>query len=452
MAAKVKKDDRGAWWVVTHHGGRRRKKRIGPTKANKRQAEAIAEKINAKLALGEFSAFDDNRPAPVPFSAFAETWLQRDIELPLERGFAGHVAHGTARVYRLQIDVHLAPYFKDTDIRSIGLKEVQAFQDHCIDTGRPKSAKSIDMAMNALRLVLSYAIGQGLIENNAVESWKRRRTRRRSSSSVEVPALKVLSAEDLGRVLEVAEQSFPMYYPLVLFLADTGVRFGEAAGLRWIDVDLETCTAVISRSFSSGVRLGPTKTGKARVVELSSRLVMCLAKAEPNVFPHPDDVLVFPNQKGKFLHGTNFRRKVFSKIISEALGKGRHYTPHSLRHTWASLHMARSTPLKWIQEQGGWTTAKLLLDTYGHYMPTESHGFANVLSGSPGRPYTAPLQNQLDRVALGQGESEVDSTGSEGDSETTTPKSPIMHFTDPPPFLRNSETSMVMGVMPRSWI
>ena len=30
--------------------------------------------------------------------------------------------------------------------------------------------------------------------------------------------------------------------------------------------------------------------------------------------------------------------------------------------------MARRTPLKWIQEQGGWTTAKVWLDTYGHFM------------------------------------------------------------------------------------
>jgi len=449
MAAKIKWD-RGAWWVFTHFDGRRKKKRVGPTKADKRRAERIAEKINGALALGEFRANDDKKPAPLPFSTFAESWLRRDIELPLERGFKGHVAHGTARVYRLQVDVHLAPHFRDRDIRSIGLKEIQAFYDHCLDIGRPKSAKSIDMALNVLRLVLSRAIGQGLIENNAVESWKRRRPRRRSSSDLAVPASKVLSAEDLNEVLGVAEEEFPAHYSLILFLADTGARFGEAAALRWVDVDLETCTARISRSFSSGVRLGPTKTGRERVVELSARLVTCLAKAEPNVFPHPENALVFPNQSGGFLQGTHFRARVFNQIISKALGKGRRYSPHCLRHTWASLHMARSTPLKWIQDQGGWTTAKLLLDTYGHYMPTESHGFADALSDTPERPYTAPPQNDIRLVSSAQGESEVDSMGSEDAPSGITPRSPIMHFTEPPPFFRNSETSTVIGVTPRS--
>ena len=73
----------------------------------------------------------------------------------------------------------------------------------------------------------------------------------------------------------------------------------------------------------------------------------------------------------------------------EAVGVGRHLTPHSLRHTWASLHMARCTPIKWIQQQGGWTTAKVLLDTYGHFMPSESRGYADVIGYADGSQ-TAP--------------------------------------------------------------
>jgi hypothetical protein len=33
-----------------------------------------------------------------------------------------------------------------------------------------------------------------------------------------------------------------------------------------------------------------------------------------------------------------------------------------------------------LHEQGGWTTAKILLATYGHYMRSESEGFADALS------------------------------------------------------------------------
>ena len=394
MAAKVRRDEKGIYWVVTHFQGKRRKKRIG---RDRRLAEQVARRIQAKLVLGEIPDSDSKGPEPIPFDRFAEDWLRREVEIPIERGMKGHLAPGSARVYRMQIDVHLGPFLGSKDLRSIDLPTVQALYDHFMDIGRPKSAKSIDMALNALRLVLNHAVGQGLIETNAVESWKRGRRRRRSSSAQRIAPSKVLSAAELGELLGVAARDFPAFHPMVLFLADTGTRLGEASALLWEDVDLEVGTARIHRSFSSGERLGPTKTGRERTVELSSRLCRTLAEAQPNVWPIPEGTLVFPSRSGRMLCATYFRNKVFSKIVVGALGKGRRVTPHYLRHTWASLHMARGTPLKWIQEQGGWTTAKVLLDTYGHFMPTEARGFADALSATPNGPPAAPGDSATSR-------------------------------------------------------
>src|SRR4030095_4082042 len=120
---------KGAWWVVTHYRGKRRKKRFGPMSDEKRQAEEVAKKINAKLVLGEFAP--SGRGKTLPFGEFAELWLRREVELPLEREMKGHLAPGTARACRLQLDVHLKPHFKDVELRSIGLSEVQRFYDHC---------------------------------------------------------------------------------------------------------------------------------------------------------------------------------------------------------------------------------------------------------------------------------------------------------------------------------
>jgi len=451
VAAKVRKI-KGSWWVVVHHRGKRRHKHVGSTTRDKRVAEALAQRINAQLVLrGTFDVeHREDKPEPVPFRRFVETWLRREIEIPLEREMEGHVAVGTARSYRLQADVHLKPYFQDCDIRGIGLSEVQGFYDHCLETGRPRSSKSIDLALNVMRLVLSYAVGQGLIEHNPVESWRRRRPRRRSSTSPAVAPARVLTHHELESLLATARDRFADAYPLILFLADTGARLGEATALRWVDVDLETRTARICRSYSSGTHLGPTKTGRERVVELSARLVTCLANVEPPVFPHPEDSLVFPNSQGGFLGGHNFRYRVFGKLVAEALGKGRRFSPHGLRHTWASLHMARGTPLKWLQEQGGWTTAKLLLDTYGHFMPTEHSGYADVLSTAPDGTRTAPARSvDVPPNAAGRDSAAISGASKPHDSATT-PRSPIMHFTLPPPFFRNSETSTSTGSTPRS--
>jgi integrase len=447
MAAKVRCID-GVWWVVVHHQGRRRKKRIGK---DKRAAEEVARQIQARLVLGQFDVHRRDEKA-IPFREFAEDWLRREVEIPIERGQKGHLAPGTSRVYRLQVDLHLTPYFGDTDVRKIGRREVQALCDHFTDTGRPRSAKSVDMVLNVLRLILAHAQAQEIVEANAVKEWKARRPRRRSSSSARVPRSKVLSGEELGKLIEETRKKFPRFLPLILFLADTGARFGEAVALRWIDVDLEAGTARIARSFSSGQTLGPTKTGRVRTVELSTRLRSALFEIQPNVFPPPEDSLVFPNRKGGFLFDSLFRSRVFSKIVAGALGEGRHYSPHCLRHTWASLHMARGTPLKWIQAQGGWTTAKVLLDTYGHYLPEESRGFADALSATSNGPPAAPgfikVPKPLDYAVV----TPRNSSGPSSTPSSTGPRSPIMHLTEPPPFLRNSETSTVTGVTPRSRI
>ena len=184
------------------------------------------------------------------------------------------------------------------------------------------------------------------------------------------------------------------------------------------------------------------RPSRGKVVELSQRLLRVLAATQLNDFPIPEETLVYPNQYGGFLQGTNFRSRVFSKLVRETLGEGRHYSPHCLRHTWASLHMVRGTPVKWIQEQGGWTTAKLLLDTYGHFMPTEMRGFADALTATPNGPQTAPTpESQKPQPETGE---------FSWVSEATGPRSPIMHLTEPPPFLRNSETSTGIGVTPRS--
>ena len=197
----------------------------------------------------------------------------------------------------------------------------------------------------------------------------------------------VFTAAELAAFLDAIAEKRPRYLPLFQFLADTGARIGEATALRWIDVDLDRATARIERSFSSGRSLGATKTGRSRPVELSARVIETLRPLRPDLFP--DDALVFPNEAQGLIDPHNLRDRVFRPIMAAVVGVEKRLTVHSLRHSFASLHMARGTPLKWIQAQGGWASAKMLLDVYGHFMPEESGGFANALAApraAPPRP------------------------------------------------------------------
>ena len=63
MAAKVRRDAKGVYWVVIHYEGRRVKKRVG---RDRRLAEQVAKKLQAKLVLGELKS-DPPKEATVPF-------------------------------------------------------------------------------------------------------------------------------------------------------------------------------------------------------------------------------------------------------------------------------------------------------------------------------------------------------------------------------------------------
>src|SRR4029453_7200237 len=102
--------------------------------------------------------------------------------------------------------------------------------------------------------------------------------------------------------------------------------------------------------------------------------------------------LVFPNAEGKPLDSRNFAQRHFARVVRLAFGRARRVTPHDLWHTSVSRHLAAGTPIKWIQERGGWTTAKVLLDVYGTSCPPTSAASPTRLhrARSPKHPPGAP--------------------------------------------------------------
>jgi integrase len=59
-------------------------------------------------------------------------------------------------------------------------------------------------------------------------------------------------------------------------------------------------------------------------------------------------------------------------------------TPHTLRRTYASIHLSRGTSLLWVQQQGGWQSPTVLLSTYAHFLRSELTGFADVMTAQDG--------------------------------------------------------------------
>jgi integrase len=165
---------------------------------------------------------------------------------------------------------------------------------------------------------------------------------------------------------------------LILLLAYTGLRWGEATALRVCDIDLDRRRVDVRRAFSDvggRVILGTPKSHQYRTVPLPRFLAVELATAV--VGKHADE-LVFTAPGGSVLRLPNWRRSVFIPARRRA-GLNDRFRVHDLRHTAASLIIQAGYPPKMLQEIMGHASIITTLDLYVHLYPGEMDRYADRL-------------------------------------------------------------------------
>jgi integrase len=172
-----------------------------------------------------------------------------------------------------------------------------------------------------------YGIKLNLVQHNPWEAVLRR---------IKVPpkqAPKPFTREEMSAIIETfrADIYYSFYADYVEFLLRSGVRIGEAIGLRWGHIADDCSTMWIGESLSRGVRK-TTKTNRARVINLSKRLQELLQQRRPEQ-PDPD-ALVFPAKRGGSIDSHDFRNRAWVSVLQKA---GIPYRkPYNTRHTLVS--------------------------------------------------------------------------------------------------------------------
>jgi integrase len=118
---------------------------------------------------------------------------------------------------------------------------------------------------------------------------------------------------------------------LILLLAYTGLRWGEATALRVCDIDFDRHGIDVRRAFSDvggRVILGTSKSHQARTVPVPRFIIVDLAAAVDG--KRPDD-LVFTMPGGTVRRLSNWRRATFVPARHHA-GLSDRFRIHDLRH------------------------------------------------------------------------------------------------------------------------
>ena len=178
-------------------------------------------------------------------------------------------------------------------------------------------------------------------------------------------------------------------YAAYHLIALRGLRRGEAAGLRWCDIDLDTGTAVISwqlQQYDGHLVLCPPKTGHSeRLIALDRTTVAALrdhraAQQTERVAAgesYHDSGYVFTRPNGDPMAPDWLSR--YFRQLSDTAG----LPPirlHDLRHGAASLALAAGADLKVVQDMLGHSSIVLSADTYISVLPDVARETAEAIA------------------------------------------------------------------------
>jgi integrase len=186
-------------------------------------------------------------------------------------------------------------------------------------------------------------------------------------------------AATLREFLAASSASSDRLHPLWVLLATTGMRRGEALGLRRSDVDLDAGRLRVVQTIiqvRSKVTIGEPKTARGRrPIALDGGTVAVLREhrqrsLEERMLVGPafeDRGLVFHHPDGSCLKPDAVSAAFVRRVCAAGLPR---LTLKGLRHTWATLALERGIHPRVVQERLGHSTIAITLGIYSHVAPT----------------------------------------------------------------------------------
>ena len=204
----------------------------------------------------------------------------------------------------------------------------------------------------SLRQVLHYAVRAKLLDENPAAAVPNPEPKRSEVQTFTLGELELVGAE-----------LSPMFRPIPVFAALTGLRPCEWMALERRDVDHQAGVVTVRRTVVNGTMKPYGKTDRSlRAVPLPLRA----AEALDGLPARLDTRLLFPAVRGGPIALQPWRWREWDPALRAAAVE--HRTPYALRHTFASLAIAAGVSLFELSRLMG-TSPAMLDRTYGHMLP-----------------------------------------------------------------------------------
>ena len=312
----------------------------------------------------------------VSFSEYARRWL---------RATKTAVRVGTYRNYETAVRFHLEKAFPGR-LQDITRGHVRELVIALREGGLQK--KTVRNIHGTLHGIMEAALEEGVISSNPAHIRSKSKLMRLSTTAGEHRAkVKAFTAAQVRAFDAAAREVAPRHYLLFRTMVATGLRPGEAIGLRPEDLDYAAKTIRVERQITRGAvqPCKTTETGEFATIDMPADLAEELRAWEAALLEdalsrgQPRPAWLFPGQWGiGHLDDTKRVPGVFKRILKEA-ELPTHFSPHCLRHTYATQQLVRGTSVYYVQRQLRHADIQMTVSRYGSWLPATDQGAADGL-------------------------------------------------------------------------
>jgi integrase len=309
--------------------------------------------------------------ASITVAEAAEIWIQKGELEKLERS--------TLRQYRSHADLHIktSPRIGNEKLARLSTPLIEAFRDDLLKKcSRPMARK----VLASLKSILGEAQRRGLVAHNAAQPVRvdlKKRDQGKLVVGRDIP-----SKEEIQTILATATGR---WRPLFVTAVFTGMRASELRGLIWDDVDFDRKVVHVRQRANLWGEIGAPKSAAGdREIPMSPMVVNVLREWKL-ACPRGELGLAFPNGAGRVEAHSNLATRGFNALqiaagIVGADGAPK-YSPHSLRHFFASWAIEQGFSPKRLQALLGHSSIQMTFDRYGHLFPSLEDDHAKFAAG-----------------------------------------------------------------------
>lgn len=289
--------------------------------------------------------------------------------------------------YSKDMNAHILPEFGNKLIDAITSLDIETF----ISRLKCGSKTKINI-LTPFRLVMRFAKKHKIIHQNPfddVSPIKKDKGKQKNS----------LNIDEINKFIDALDD---FWKPLFILLFFSGIRIGEASGLKWKRVCFQEGIIKIERNLAR-VKGGkiiykkPKTDASTRNVKLPGFVIEALREQRKRTWRGNGENFVFLNRENRPVHQHTLNHIVVYPTLKK-IGFHKNFSVKDTRASYITNSLDQNERMSFIQAQVGHTTTRMIVDHYYRHKPAPDDGTQLEKAWNSTRILPEPVQHKTEQI------------------------------------------------------